>query len=621
MSSTAESASNVAGISSAGMLYEYAPLPESNAFRVLILEPGGVDDTLCCSLEITTLNKPIPYEAISYVWGNTHRDHPIRINGRAGHITANLCRALHRMRLPDQSRVLWADSICINQDDLTERASQVLLMSEIYGQARRVLLHLGEDSNQEGEVVRSLVHEIEAMVLEGVRAAGESWDTFPTPSPEEREQFLADTRWEAFINMTHKPWFTRGWVIQEAGSARNGLMLWGKTEISWQSFVRVYTWMVRRLPQVRVKYRDGGRGMNRLHLEMYRLRHKGETMPLYAKQSSQFDFLIVLHDARALYVRDARDRVYAFMSLATSAGPSLHFQPDYSEHKTARDVYLDMARDYVNSMGDISLLHCVQHTGNSMNEKFPSWVPRWDLNLFDNIITHTSGPALIPTELRPSVSHDNALEAKGLMFDDIIFTSDVLSRDVSMSDIKMLWNQMLDLLPVAFTNPSPTHGSFAALSFAHVLSVGRSWGAEWPEWVKWRTAYMEYLCQEEPTRRDSVPRPPPDSARNGIQGFHTYAQWNVHNRRIAVTKRGLFALVPLPTQTGDICGVLLGGKAPCILRRAMTARTYRLVGDACIPVNVSRPSTGGGLVVSVGIENSGRDLLNWSVEEEDIRLC
>ncbi|KAK0736632.1 heterokaryon incompatibility protein-domain-containing protein [Apiosordaria backusii] len=606
MSCAAEWASDVAGISSAGVLYEYAPLPESNAIRVLILKPGGVDDALCCSLDTTSLNKPIPYEAISYVWGSKRRDRPIRIDGRVGHITANLYRALHRMRLPDQRRVLWADSVCINQDDVSERGRQVLLMGEVYGQAKRVLLYLGEDSDQQGEAVRSLVHEIEGMVLEGIKAAGKSWNTFPTLNPEERERFLGDARWQAFINMTHQPWFTRGWVIQEAGLARDGLMLWGKTEISWRSFVRAYTWVVRRLPQVRVRYRAGSQGMNRLHLEMYRLGHKTETMPLYTKQSSHFDFLIVLHDARALCVQDARDR-------------------NYSEHKTAKDVYLDMAREYVNSMGNIGLLHCVQHTNDSVNDRFPSWVPRWDLNLFDNIITHTSGPALIPTKLRPSISQDNILEVKGLIFDEIIFTSDALSRDVSISDIKRIWNQIPDILPATFTNPLSTASSRAALAYAHVLSVGRSWGAEWPEWVKWRTAYIEYLCQEQSGSRDPAPpppdNPPSDNGKNGIEGFHTYAQWNVHNRRIAVTKNGFFALVPLPTRSGDICCVLHGAKAPCILRKAMAAGMYRLVGDACIPVNVPRPHPGGEMLVSVGVENGGRDWPGRGAKEQDIRLC
>jgi hypothetical protein len=73
-------------------------------------------------------------------------------------------------------------------------------------------------------------------------------------------------------------------------------MLWGNTELSWQKVIRAFTWMVRRLPQIRTKYRDG---MNRLHIERYRMGNQSEIMSLY-QTPAIFDFLIILHNARAL---------------------------------------------------------------------------------------------------------------------------------------------------------------------------------------------------------------------------------------------------------------------------------------------------------------------------------
>ncbi|KAG5807705.1 hypothetical protein H9Q74_007679 [Fusarium xylarioides] len=40
---------------------------------------------------------------------------------------------------------LWIDAICINQDDIAERNSQVAMMSQIYGSARCVVAWLGEE--------------------------------------------------------------------------------------------------------------------------------------------------------------------------------------------------------------------------------------------------------------------------------------------------------------------------------------------------------------------------------------------------------------------------------------------------------------------------------------------
>ena len=58
-------------------------------------------------------------------------------------IGAGLARALIAFRLPDQTRRIWVDAICINQNDLTERQSQVRLMGALYGKAEHVLCWLG----------------------------------------------------------------------------------------------------------------------------------------------------------------------------------------------------------------------------------------------------------------------------------------------------------------------------------------------------------------------------------------------------------------------------------------------------------------------------------------------
>ncbi|KAJ5919228.1 hypothetical protein N7466_010171 [Penicillium verhagenii] len=586
-------------------------LPGGNFIRLMILEPGEHEDELSCVIQLMNLDNPVSYEAISYVWESTHRDHPIQISGQTFQITANLDRTLRRMRSRVTPRTLWADSVCINQDDLAERASQVLLMGQVYQTAKRVLMYLGEDDDSHGEAVKSLVSEIDDMVIDGIRRTGESWNSFPILNSDEQEVYLADTRWHSLILMTHQSWFTRGWVVQEASLAASGLMLWGLTEIPWRSFLNTYTWMIRRLPQVRVKYGDDSRGMNRLHLELYRMQNKAETMPLYTKQAIEFDFLIILHDARALSVKDQRDRVYAFMCLASTAGLNLHIRPNYSDETRPKDVYLDLARGYLQSTGNLNILHCVQHTEASFHDKFPSWVPRWDLNLFDNIVTHTSAPTLIPTEVKPVVSRDNILHVTGVIFDEVIFASKTLSRDVSIHDIKTIWDQVSESHSASAYSPA-----FKALAFSQILAMGRSWGAEWPEWVSWRTAYIN-LCLGQSGYVSKADEP----LNNGINAFHTYAQWNMHNRRIVVTRRGFYGVVPHTTEPGDLTCVLFGAKSCSVLRKSSTPGRYRLVGDAYIPGNSPpRYRNGGDVIPSAGFENY-RDWASWVSEDQVISLC
>ncbi|KAK0708717.1 heterokaryon incompatibility, partial [Lasiosphaeris hirsuta] len=97
------------------------------------------------------LGKPHPtrrcpsYEAISYAWGNVKSEEKIICNGRLLRITSSLAAALRRTRLRDRPRVLWADGICINQKDDSDKEQQVPLMAAIYSQAKQVLCWLGED--------------------------------------------------------------------------------------------------------------------------------------------------------------------------------------------------------------------------------------------------------------------------------------------------------------------------------------------------------------------------------------------------------------------------------------------------------------------------------------------
>lgn len=71
----------------------------------------------------------------------------ITLNGVIFPVGKNLAgalRCLRRLNGPDSSRLLWIDALCINQDDLDERARQVKLMGDIYFRATRVTVWLGE---------------------------------------------------------------------------------------------------------------------------------------------------------------------------------------------------------------------------------------------------------------------------------------------------------------------------------------------------------------------------------------------------------------------------------------------------------------------------------------------
>lgn len=114
-----------------------------DTIRLLELWPGSYDDDLQGFLFTKQFSRKPKYHALSYTWGETNPDKFIRLDGRCLPIRDNLCKFLKHLRQPDEEIYLWADAICINQEDLAEKDSQVKLMTRVYSAARGVFAWLG----------------------------------------------------------------------------------------------------------------------------------------------------------------------------------------------------------------------------------------------------------------------------------------------------------------------------------------------------------------------------------------------------------------------------------------------------------------------------------------------
>ena len=94
--------------------------------------PGQEHEDIEVQLNVVSLDDEPQFEALSYVWGDPNITRDIRLNGRGFPITTNLYAALQSLRRTDKTRVFWADAICVNQRNSSERGSQVSLMVRIY---------------------------------------------------------------------------------------------------------------------------------------------------------------------------------------------------------------------------------------------------------------------------------------------------------------------------------------------------------------------------------------------------------------------------------------------------------------------------------------------------------
>ncbi len=202
-------------------------LPGECYIRLLRIVEGN-SDPVSVTVEPFSLEQLPPYEALSYTWGKAlatdlegdnepEITHEILMNTKRISVTSNLYDGLIAMR-NDVKGYLWIDSLCINQVDIQERASQVLLMGDIYALAERVIVWLGDTVTDD---------------LLGVVWLLENWlpvtHRFPGEEiPKEMLEFLDITRekwfdlWNKYGNyLSTYRWFSRAWVVQEILLARD----------------------------------------------------------------------------------------------------------------------------------------------------------------------------------------------------------------------------------------------------------------------------------------------------------------------------------------------------------------------------------------------------------------
>jgi len=131
--------------------YRYSPLPSRSTVRLVRLYDAA-DPSQDLEFEFELLDRHSllrpqdSFDAISYVWGEPAFTHRIvsRSLGQYVAITTRVDAILREVRTLGLSLV-WIDSVCLNQADEDEKASQVPLMGNIYHQARTVRVWPGPD--------------------------------------------------------------------------------------------------------------------------------------------------------------------------------------------------------------------------------------------------------------------------------------------------------------------------------------------------------------------------------------------------------------------------------------------------------------------------------------------
>ncbi|KAK4454267.1 heterokaryon incompatibility protein-domain-containing protein [Podospora aff. communis PSN243] len=262
------------------MVSIYQPLNPSQ-IRLLHIAPGPWSSPLNCTLVTYSLpsltktgpsEKDPPFTALSYTWGphSPSLQVPIQINNTPFLIGRNLHTALRYYRRCGWEFPIWADAICINQEDLVERAKQVKVMDGIYSAAREVVVFLGagmESAGDSGEDVGGLCW----YGKRDVNASREEADGNEKKLDEETSvlfEFLqgalglkindhlsevsrwgrrrknvkdADYPWDVLVsslkNFLDAPWWSRVWTIQESVVGMEPTIFYRGGAASWEFVV------------------------------------------------------------------------------------------------------------------------------------------------------------------------------------------------------------------------------------------------------------------------------------------------------------------------------------------------------------------------------------------------
>ncbi|KAH7381471.1 heterokaryon incompatibility protein-domain-containing protein [Phaeosphaeria sp. MPI-PUGE-AT-0046c] len=221
-------------------IYTYQPLETSQSMRLLRIElniSDGLEAVPCAasySLIHTTIEEAPKYETLSYMWGTSNRNKFWKLeNNIQLRITATLQAALPYIVGSCSTGYLWIDQICINQDDILERAQQVSIMGNIYSNCSSVLVWLGHLRLLSNGLAsycttldRHFSHTSDARSKQSVdsgdqhKASAEAIIASLVGNKEEKKTFVA--LWEEILEC---PWFTRAWVFQEVILPRKSMFI------------------------------------------------------------------------------------------------------------------------------------------------------------------------------------------------------------------------------------------------------------------------------------------------------------------------------------------------------------------------------------------------------------
>ena len=294
-------------------VYESIDL-ERPAFRLLQLLRGGKGLAIECILYQAYLDgdDTIPYDALSYTWGDMDKTSTVKVNGKSLEVTENLHSALQHLRSENMDRILWVDAICIDQSNEIERGHQVQQMCKTYSQAEEVVVWLGQATEATDVFMESLQRLDEYSSMHKHRHWDLAqwttfWDLVPKNPCFEPHEAMNALLW--------RPWFERVWILQEIANAKKASILCGTKSVRAQTFA---------LAPSLVGITPDRHCQAVLDIMPGRLREN----TWWTENRDLYNLLLKFSESEA---SDPRDKVYALLGISSDAQDTDNLRPNYTK--------------------------------------------------------------------------------------------------------------------------------------------------------------------------------------------------------------------------------------------------------------------------------------------------
>ncbi|TID18699.1 heterokaryon incompatibility protein [Venturia nashicola] len=342
-----------------GKGYPYTPL-RPKEFRLVEISPMTALAIKCKIFHAFAENLP-QYVAISYAWGDAGDRKEMILDGHTISVTASLHGALEVVRRKNEAVFVWADVLCINQQDIEERSQQVQLMSTIYSMAASVAIWLGPEEDDS------------SLAMDFLRGVAERAD-----SPESISRAIySEARhhdFDATVALFEREYWDRLWVIQEVLNAQTLSVYCGRSKLPWSVFTRASSTFRRHKVDLLENFGPGAGLRGR---------------PAHSKMVSYVDVLIYhgpaqfkvnvssLHEAvlscRGRLASDSKDKIYGVLGVL-SADLRRNIAIDYT--LSLKDVYTNFV-DHVLTTTDRLDIICdaIHYPTNFTTISLPTWLP------------------------------------------------------------------------------------------------------------------------------------------------------------------------------------------------------------------------------------------------------